>query len=784
MIYRNFFSSEKSSIIISDRFIPVRNPHSNHADTLQFLLEEQTTPESPSKVVSSGDFPSVSDLLIRDCLSLSGQKLFTYSRTPKQQRLSKVIEEGFSGKPWNGPLSNKACQCRFQGRTVQKISCGREGCLARARPEVANLPVKILDAPGMTDDFYLDVLDWSEDGTIALGIEDKVFFYQFASGTTKEFFDLQKVDNNRSALLPVLEEPIMQTPQKRKSFESRIETKSSLAEDDQSAESQEEQPTNPDILYLSFEDSEFSEEEEEESVVDSPITPQKQISFLVEGNYNEQNHPPFNKRTRKFSIFEEDTVPKNRGSLDSLEGIQHLNFDGILDQNFATDQEEEIFTVNKKLFDCQPQRTSPALVLNFQEGPNPSPKDENLESNISISELSFSLQEESDSDSDSIVSEESVFGEGFESANPFIRSNTFIGRTDIMTPEQIPQERAESRSFQSSNGFLMSQVSEIVNQNFLESPGQQNYFDQPRLAARESLLQGKNQVIALKFNASGKILAVVDAKGFLYLIDKSTGQVIQKQYFQEKICTICWSGNRMLALGDQSGKISLLDTDRPLSQPLMKVQAHSAEICKLSFSTNGTYLASSGNDKQICAIDLGRLKHHFYSLRNSFLSNLPEISSIKDSDVIRLGTFASVCKALVWHPTNSRLLFTGGGVDDRRIRIFDAITKKQIFNVEAGSQVCSLAFDKSGKTLLSTHGFSENVLRLWDVNTLGRNLKRIKDLTGHADRVLHLAASPCGKFVVSGSGDETLRIWECFHPQQARRAPHGNFMKRGIARMR
>ena len=32
--------------------------------------------------------------------------------------------------------------------------------------------------------------------------------------------------------------------------------------------------------------------------------------------------------------------------------------------------------------------------------------------------------------------------------------------------------------------------------------------------------------------------------------------------------------------------------------------------------------------------------------------------------------------------------------------------------------------------------------------------------TGHNSRVLYLSISPCGNYIVSGAGDETLRFWD------------------------
>ena len=42
---------------------------------------------------------------------------------------------------------------------------------------IAPTPEKILDAPELKDDYYLNLLDWSSKGILSIGLADKVYLY-------------------------------------------------------------------------------------------------------------------------------------------------------------------------------------------------------------------------------------------------------------------------------------------------------------------------------------------------------------------------------------------------------------------------------------------------------------------------------------------------------------------------------------------------------------------------------------------------------------------------------
>ena len=117
-------------------------------------------------------------------------------------------------------------------------------------------------------------------------------------------------------------------------------------------------------------------------------------------------------------------------------------------------------------------------------------------------------------------------------------------------------------------------------------------------------------------------------------------------------------------------------------------------------------------------------------------------------------------KALAWSPHQHGLLATGGGTADRQIKFWNVNTGKQLQSVDTGSQVCNLMFARHNNELISTHGFTENQIHVWQYP----QMKRLCTLTGHTLRVLYLAMSPNGRHIVTGAGDETLRFWEIDQP--------------------
>ncbi|MFZ1681431.1 MAG: NACHT domain-containing protein [Rhizobiaceae bacterium] len=84
-------------------------------------------------------------------------------------------------------------------------------------------------------------------------------------------------------------------------------------------------------------------------------------------------------------------------------------------------------------------------------------------------------------------------------------------------------------------------------------------------------------------------------------------------------------------------------------------------------------------------------------------------------------------------------------------------------NIGHWSIVTSAAFSPDGRTVLT--GSGDNTARLWEAAT-GKELCRFK---GHGDSVIAVAFSPDGRTVLTGSDDNTARLWEAATGKELRR---------------
>ncbi|GMI79840.1 FIZZY-related 3, cell cycle switch protein 52 B [Hibiscus trionum] len=170
-------SSSKSSIC-SDRFIPCRSSSRLH---LFGLMDK----ESPAKEVGNEVYSRIlrSELFGPDFWSFSpaGQGS---PMSPNRNLLRFKTEHSAPSSPYSPSLLGQDSGFSSEASTPPKPP-----------RKVPKTPHKVLDAPSLQDDFYLNLVDWSSQNVLAVGLGTCVYLWTASNSKVTKLCDLGPNDS-------------------------------------------------------------------------------------------------------------------------------------------------------------------------------------------------------------------------------------------------------------------------------------------------------------------------------------------------------------------------------------------------------------------------------------------------------------------------------------------------------------------------------------------------------------------------------------------------------------
>ncbi len=61
--------------------------------------------------------------------------------------------------------------------------------------KISKVPFKVLDAPALQDDFYLNLVDWSASNVLAVGLGSCVYLWSATTSKVTKLYDLGQNDS-------------------------------------------------------------------------------------------------------------------------------------------------------------------------------------------------------------------------------------------------------------------------------------------------------------------------------------------------------------------------------------------------------------------------------------------------------------------------------------------------------------------------------------------------------------------------------------------------------------
>lgn len=156
-----------------DRFIPTRN--GQQMDLASFLLTKENEPMDTNESISAAENRKAWSVTLNGC-NIEDAKILH-----------------FSGKPLNAPEG-------YQNNLKVLYSQGATPSSTKKTRYISSVPDRILDAPELRNDFYLNLLDWSSQNILAVALHDSVYLWNATAG---DITQLMKMENSEEYISSV-----------------------------------------------------------------------------------------------------------------------------------------------------------------------------------------------------------------------------------------------------------------------------------------------------------------------------------------------------------------------------------------------------------------------------------------------------------------------------------------------------------------------------------------------------------------------------------------------------
>ncbi len=211
-----------------------------------------------------------------------------------------------------------------------------------------------------------------------------------------------------------------------------------------------------------------------------------------------------------------------------------------------------------------------------------------------------------------------------------------------------------------------------------------------------------------------------------------------------------------------------------------KAVVHSKPVFGVDLSRDGTKLVSCSADSRIymCALEGGKLKELLTQLHGhkdevwsvKFSPDGSKVASTSKDETVKIwdvqsglmiqsfdaneGAIASVA----WSADGESVAF-GSGTNGKSVHVRNVVGALDIISLTGhSSSVWSVVWSSTDPHLLASGGADNNII-VWTLGSSNKEVRPVR-LLGHYGNVNSVSLSPGDKFLVSGSDDASVNVWD------------------------